>query len=94
MTSDRPTPPLINQINNAFRLPNCGGICPCDESQVLNDMMTVVKAGGGVGIPGLYVTEDPGAADAAAKVSHALCPLLAAAAAMMRLWKRGVVHIG
>ena len=36
--------------------------------QVLNDMMTVVKAGGGVGIPGLYVTEDPGAKDAAAKV--------------------------
>ena len=36
--------------------------------QVLNDMMAVVKAGGGVGIPGLYVTADPGAKDAAAKV--------------------------
>jgi len=34
---------------------------------VLNQMMQVTKAGGAVGIPGLYVTEDPGAADEAAK---------------------------
>jgi len=37
-------------------------------AQVLNDVMTVCKAGGGIGIPGLYVTGDPGAVDAAAKV--------------------------
>ncbi len=30
---------------------------------VLNAMMDVTRAGGGVGIPGLYVTGDPGAAD-------------------------------
>lgn len=30
-------------------------------------MFDIVKAGGAVGIPGLYVTEDPGAVDAAAK---------------------------
>lgn len=34
---------------------------------VLNDAMTVTRAGGGVGIPGLYVTGDPGAADDNAK---------------------------
>ncbi|TNC24861.1 formaldehyde dehydrogenase, glutathione-independent [Amycolatopsis alkalitolerans] len=34
---------------------------------VLNSMMDVTRAGGGLGIPGLYVTGDPGAADAAAR---------------------------
>ena len=35
---------------------------------VLNAVMTVTRAGGAIGIPGLYVTGDPGAADEAAKV--------------------------
>mmetsp|Transcript_42856 Transcript_42856/g.108419 ORF Transcript_42856/g.108419 Transcript_42856/m.108419 type:complete len:478 (-) Transcript_42856:1692-3125(-) len=41
----------------------------CNEvpAQVLNDCMQVTTAGGGIGIPGLYVTEDPGAVDDAAK---------------------------
>ncbi|HEX7064659.1 MAG TPA: formaldehyde dehydrogenase, glutathione-independent [Bacillales bacterium] len=30
---------------------------------VLNSMMEATRAGGGLGIPGLYVTEDPGASD-------------------------------
>ena len=34
---------------------------------VLNAVMNVTRAGGAVGIPGLYVTGDPGAADDAAK---------------------------
>ena len=34
---------------------------------VLNDVMTVARAGAGLGIPGLYVTGDPGAVDDAAK---------------------------
>jgi glutathione-independent formaldehyde dehydrogenase len=34
---------------------------------VLNQCMTVTRAGGSLGIPGLYVTADPGAADASAK---------------------------
>jgi glutathione-independent formaldehyde dehydrogenase len=34
---------------------------------VLNSLMTIVRASGGIGIPGLYVTEDPGAQDVAAK---------------------------
>lgn len=35
---------------------------------VLNSLMTITRAGGGLGIPGLYVTGDPGAADDDAKV--------------------------
>jgi glutathione-independent formaldehyde dehydrogenase len=34
---------------------------------VLNALMALTRAGGALGIPGLYVTEDPGAADANAK---------------------------
>jgi glutathione-independent formaldehyde dehydrogenase len=36
-------------------------------AQVLNTVMQVTKAGGAVGIPGLYVTEDPGAVDSNAR---------------------------
>ena len=39
-------------------------------AQVLNTVMQVVRAGGDIGIPGLYVTEDPGAVDAAAKFGN------------------------
>jgi glutathione-independent formaldehyde dehydrogenase len=34
---------------------------------VLNQMMEITRVAGRIGIPGLYVTEDPGAVDAAAK---------------------------
>ena len=34
---------------------------------VLNSLMTICRAGGSLGIPGLYVTEDPGAGDKAAQ---------------------------
>lgn len=34
---------------------------------VLNQLMEVTRAAGAIGIPGLYVTEDPGATDEAAK---------------------------
>lgn len=34
---------------------------------VLNSLMSLTRAGGAIGIPGLYVTEDPGAKDPAAK---------------------------
>ena len=34
---------------------------------VLNTAMTITRAGGAIGIPGLYVTGDPGGVDAAAK---------------------------
>ncbi|WP_189930008.1 formaldehyde dehydrogenase, glutathione-independent [Streptomyces sulfonofaciens] len=35
---------------------------------VLNSLMTVTRAGGALGIPGLYVTEDPGSSDDEARV--------------------------
>ncbi|WP_046078187.1 formaldehyde dehydrogenase, glutathione-independent [Halomonas sp. HG01] len=46
--------------------------CGCNHGQeapaaVLNSAMSVTRAGGQIGIPGLYVTEDPGSADAAAQ---------------------------
>ncbi len=34
---------------------------------VLNSLMSIVRAAGGIGIPGLYVTEDPGSQDEGAK---------------------------
>ncbi|OYO29255.1 formaldehyde dehydrogenase, glutathione-independent [Janthinobacterium sp. PC23-8] len=34
---------------------------------VLNSLMEITRAAGKIGIPGLYVTDDPGAADAAAR---------------------------
>jgi len=35
---------------------------------VLNSVMEITRAGGAIGIPGLYVTGDPGGVDAAAKI--------------------------
>ncbi len=35
---------------------------------VLNALMQLTRAGGSIGIPGLYVTDDPGGVDAAPKV--------------------------
>lgn len=37
---------------------------------VLNSLMTITRAGGGVGIPGLYVTEDPGGVDENARIGN------------------------
>lgn len=37
---------------------------------VLNQMMEITRVAGRIGIPGLYVTEDPGAVDAAAKTGN------------------------
>ncbi len=37
---------------------------------VLNSVMEVTRAGGGIGIPGLYVTGDPGGVDANAKIGN------------------------
>ncbi len=48
------------------------GSC-CGQEQpatVLNSVMEVTRAGGGIGIPGLYVTGDPGGVDENAKVGN------------------------
>ncbi len=37
---------------------------------VLNSLMEITRAGGSIGIPGLYVTDDPGATDQAAKTGN------------------------
>jgi glutathione-independent formaldehyde dehydrogenase len=37
---------------------------------VLNSLMTITRAAGSIGIPGLYVTEDPGAHDKAAQTGN------------------------
>jgi glutathione-independent formaldehyde dehydrogenase len=37
---------------------------------VLNSLMTITRAGGAIGIPGLYVTDDPGGIDDAAKTGN------------------------
>ncbi|RYF57418.1 MAG: formaldehyde dehydrogenase, glutathione-independent, partial [Cytophagaceae bacterium] len=37
---------------------------------VLNSLMEIARAGGAIGIPGLYVTEDPGAEEATAKTGN------------------------
>lgn len=37
---------------------------------VLNEVMTITRAGGRVGIPGLYVTDDPGGVDDAAQTGN------------------------
>ena len=37
---------------------------------VLNSLMTVTRAGGALGIPGLYVTDDPGGVDENAKIGN------------------------
>jgi glutathione-independent formaldehyde dehydrogenase len=37
---------------------------------VLNSLMGITRAGGSIGIPGLYVTDDPGGIDANAKIGN------------------------
>jgi glutathione-independent formaldehyde dehydrogenase len=37
---------------------------------VLNSVMTITRAGGAIGIPGLYVTDDPGGVDSNAKIGN------------------------
>ena len=54
-----------------FEARGCGNAAHKEvPAQVLNDCMAITRCGGAVGIPGLYVTEDPGAVDAAAKFGN------------------------
>ncbi|MGM9507067.1 MULTISPECIES: formaldehyde dehydrogenase, glutathione-independent [Larkinella] len=74
--------PLADQIAEIIGVPevDCAVDCVGFEARghgsdagterpatVLNAIMSVTRAGGALGIPGLYVTGDPGAADDAAK---------------------------
>ncbi|KFX69471.1 aldehyde dismutase [Pseudomonas taeanensis MS-3] len=73
---------LPDKIEHILRVPevdafvDCVGFeahaCGCQHHKeqpatVLNSAMQLTRAGGQIGIPGLYVTEDPGAHDEAAK---------------------------
>lgn len=73
---------LEDQIANIIGEPlvDCGVDCVGFEARghgsdagsehpatVLNSLMTVTRAGGALGIPGLYVTEDPGGVDDSAR---------------------------
>ena len=73
---------LAEQIENIVGVPevDCAVDCVGFEAKghghdsdvelpatVLNSIMTVTRAGGQLGVPGLYVTGDPGAVDEAAK---------------------------
>ena len=76
---------LGEQIDNILGVPevDCGIDCVGFEAHghgaqageehpatVLNSLMTVTRAGGAIGIPGLYVTDDPGAKEQAAKTGN------------------------
>jgi glutathione-independent formaldehyde dehydrogenase len=73
---------VSDQIAQILKVPevDCGVDCVGFEARghgrearkeapatVLNSLMTICRAGGSLGIPGLYVTEDPGAVDEAAQ---------------------------
>lgn len=75
--------PLADQIAEIVGVPEVDAAVDCvgfeakghgdksgteHPSTVLNSVMEVTRAGGAIGIPGLYVTGDPGAADDAAKI--------------------------
>ena len=77
--------PLPEQINKILGVPEVDAAVDCVgfeargcghnhgnevPAQVLNDCMNITSAGGAIGIPGLYVTEDPGAVDDAAKFGN------------------------
>lgn len=77
--------PLVDQIDQIVGVPevDCAVDCVGFEARghgqeaaverpatVINQTMQVARAGGGVGIPGLYVTEDPGGVDDAARFGN------------------------
>lgn len=76
---------LADQIESVIGVPevDCGVDCVGFEARghggdsgverpatVLNSLMEITRAGGGLGIPGLYVTDDPGGVDDNAKVGR------------------------
>ena len=77
--------PISEQIAKIVGVPevDCGIDCVGFEARghgndasverpatVLNSLMEITRAGGGLGIPGLYVTDDPGGVDENAKVGR------------------------
>jgi glutathione-independent formaldehyde dehydrogenase len=74
--------PISEQIEQILGIPEVDGAVDCVgfeargygpnakkefPAAVLNSLMQLTRAGGAIGIPGLYVTDDPGGVDEAAK---------------------------
>jgi glutathione-independent formaldehyde dehydrogenase len=81
LTQDADLPDLIEQVLGepevdaavdavGFEARGHGAGAAEAPATVLNDMMTVARAGASMGIPGLYVTGDPGGIDENAKVGQ------------------------
>ncbi|HET7868706.1 MAG TPA: formaldehyde dehydrogenase, glutathione-independent [Actinomycetota bacterium] len=79
LTSDAPLPDMIAEIVGepevdaavdavGFEARGHGAGAGEAPATVLNDIMTITRASGGLGIPGLYVTGDPGGIDEEAKI--------------------------
>ncbi|MGI8992016.1 MAG: formaldehyde dehydrogenase, glutathione-independent [Bryobacteraceae bacterium] len=77
--------PLADQIAQIIGVPEVDSAVDCvgfeahghgkdsgveQPATVLNSLMEVTRAGGAVGIPGLYVTDDPGGVDENAKIGR------------------------
>lgn len=58
---------FVDCVGFEARAHSHGGSSEEQPAVVLNQAMEITRAGGAIGIPGLYVTEDPGAVDGAAK---------------------------
>ncbi|TWH22158.1 formaldehyde dehydrogenase, glutathione-independent [Prauserella rugosa] len=81
LSSGTPLPDAIEQITGepevdaavdavGFEARGHGKDAGEQPATVLNDVMTIARAGASLGIPGLYVTGDPGAADENAQVGQ------------------------
>jgi glutathione-independent formaldehyde dehydrogenase len=64
--------PVVDAAVDAvgFEARGHGGGAGEAPATVLNDVMGITRAGAGIGIPGLYVTGDPGGVDADAKIGQ------------------------
>ena len=83
-TIDLTKGPLVDQLDQLLGEPLVDAAVDCvgfeakghgagaaeAPATVLNDVMTVARAGASIGIPGLYVTGDPGGIDANAKIGQ------------------------
>ena len=79
------TTPISEQIAQIVKVPEVDSAVDCvgfearghgekagteAPATVLNSLMEITRAGGAIGIPGLYVTDDPGGVDENAKVGR------------------------
>src|SRR5277367_5851620 len=60
----------VDSVGFAARGHRHAGAAKEAPATVLNSLMTITRAGGAIGIPGLYVTDEPGGIDDAAKTGN------------------------